>query len=119
VQLDLIVIFIHAIAVTTGLWTMYRHGEFFEDFRMSDVLHGRWDAWLYIINSLSTALCVVEIAIRIGWWATINWKFSADFWMYAFLSFHAFSGILATVIHVVTNKLLRKGEFCALCKRNF
>ena len=114
---DIIVCCMLAVASATGVWTMQRHQDYFSNFDVGDLWAGRMDAWLYVLNSLSTAWCVADIALRAGWIYDVGWGDSGggNKWALLWLSQHALSAVVATLIHLVTNVLLTRDGYCRLC----
>ena len=114
---DIIVICLLLLGVVSGLFTMQRHHAYFKSFRFSDLFGGRLDAWLYLLNQASTAFCLFDAAARFLWLQEVAWTNSGSRWQAIWLSLHAFSAIVAIGWHWVTNRLLQRDDFCALCKR--
>lgn len=108
-----------AIAVGTGVWTMQSHHEYFSEFTMRDLFRCRIDGWLYVLNILSTAWCVIDITLQLVWASEVGWSGISDKWQFLWMSQHAAAAVLASLIHVLTYRLLRREGFCSLCKREW
>lgn len=115
--LDLIVCGLLAIAVATGLWTMQSHHEYFSDFTLLDLCEGRLDGWIYVLNLLSTAWCVVDFSLRFEWMRQVGWTETSTRWQHLWLAQHAASACLASLVHILTYRLLSRAGFCQLCRR--
>lgn len=115
---DLIVVVLLGAGVVTGLWTIERHHNYFSDFTVMDLWRCRMDGWLYVLNLSSTAWCVSDIALRIGWVMDVGWNDGGgDKWAMLWLAQHAASAVLAILIHCITNALLNRAGFCRMCQR--
>lgn len=114
--LDIIVCILLVIAVFTGLRTIQIHQAYFREFRVPDLLAGRLDGWLYLMNSFSTAWCIVDLVLRIGWAVDMGWTDTVGLkWSLLWLGQHAGFAINAIIIHLVTDSLLDRTEVCKLC----
>lgn len=114
---DIAICILLSIGVFTGLCTMQMHHEYFSDFTVFDLLNGRLDGWLYVLNLVSTAGCLVDIVLRIGYISDNGW--SSTKWQFLWLMHHAMHALIASTIHCITNSLLRGEGFCRLCKREW
>lgn len=119
IALDIAVMFSITIGIVTGLNTLKNNHDFFAEFVMVDFFNGRYDSWLYVCNSLSTALCCVDLFLRGKWVFTIGWDESGDVWRISWLLLHFLLAVNSILIHVTTDRLLRRSEFCNLCKRKY
>lgn len=111
---DIVICILLSVGVFTGLCTMQIHHEYFSDFTMSDLINGRLDGWLYVLNLVSTAGCLVDLVLRIGYISDNGW--SSTKWQ---LMHHAIYALTASTIHCITNSLLKREGFCRLCKREW
>lgn len=117
IAFDFVVVAFLCLAIATGLRTMHRHREFFGQFDYIDLCHGRLDAVFYTVNTLSTAMCLIDIAIRVNWALTEGWEGVSVHWAYISFLFHMSYAIGSAVLHVVTDRLLDRSDFCAICRR--
>ena len=106
---DIIVVCLLAVSVGTGVWTIEVHHDYFSDFAVPDLLRGRIDGWLYVLNLCSTAWCAVDIVLRVGWLFDVDAsRVMSRQWFILWMGLHAASAVIATMIHVITNYLLRR-----------
>ncbi len=78
-------------AVVSGVWTMQRHHAYFSDFRVCDIWRGRLDGWLYVANSASTTLCLIELVLRSQYLLTAD-PFTEK-WNWLWMGFHSCSAL--------------------------
>lgn len=116
---DAFVIFMIMLGAVSGLCTLHINREFFQQFEVHDFFNGRCDSWLYMSNAISTKACCVDVFLRIRWVAEVGWTDSGSQWQFAWLSLHLLLAINAIVFHITTNQLLKRKEFCALCRRKW
>jgi hypothetical protein len=114
---DIAICILLAFGVFTGLCTIQTHHEYFSDFTVVDLLNGRLDGWLYILNLVSTSGCLVDLVLRVGYISDSGW--SSTKWQLMWLVHHAIYALTASTIHCITNSLLKREGFCRLCKREW
>jgi hypothetical protein len=114
---DWAVVLFLLVAVATGLRTMHLHDEYFGEFKLRDIVFCRLDALLYTFNSASTALCVIDIAIRVYWASTVGWTDLGTQWACISFAFHSTYAIGSAIVHLAIDRLLSNANNCALCKR--
>lgn len=115
--LDIVVCVLLAVGVATGMWTMQAHHGYFSDFTVYDLWRGRLDGWIYVLNLMSTAWCMVDFSLRVEWVRQVGWADTGDRWRHLWLTQHAASAVIASTIHILTLRLLNRDGFCRLCKR--
>ncbi len=114
---DIGVCILLGVGVATGLWTMQRHHEYFSEFTLGDLFRCRLDGWMYVLNLISTAVCLVDIVLRIGFVSEFGWSVSR--WQRLWLLPHTSYALISIMIHCITNALLSRDGFCRLCKREW
>lgn len=105
-----------SVAVVSGLVTLHKHVDKFQDFRFSDVVDGRIDALVYVLVSFSTAICLFELCIRIVWSVTIGWESIPETWKIVLLLVRIGMGTVSTATHLLIAKVL-SSELWDQCKR--
>lgn len=117
-MIDSIVLIALSIGVVTGLRVIHNHREFFKDFQVKDLCSARPDAILYTLNWGTTAVCFIDTVLRILWVYENGWS-TFNKWSLLWAGFHLFVAIESSTLHQLTNKLLNRKEFCALCNRPY
>jgi len=102
----------------TGLRSLHINRLYFREFRTHDLLHGRLDSWLYVVNVISTAVCLVDLFLQIKWLLKGGCRYCGPEWLNYWLIFHFGFSIHAIILHTTTNTLLRKSEFRELFQRS-
>lgn len=116
---DLIVISVIAIGMVSGMRTLHTNKDYFQEFQTRDFWNGRVDSWLYLCNVISTSTCIIDLFLRLQWYTTGGCPYCDPKWLGFWLSFHLLIALNAILIHVTTNNLLRRTDFCNLCKREY
>lgn len=116
---DVCVCTILSIAVCSGLWTMQVNHEYFSDFTVRDLRRGRIDGWLYVLNLLSTAWCLVDLVLLWSWSSEGGWSGLSNRWQTLWVFQHAAAALLAALLHILTYRLLSCDKFCGLCRREW
>ena len=117
--IDSIAILILVFAVTTGLRTMRRHRSFFQKFKAADLVSLRVDALLYVLLSVSTALCAADAFLRMLWIAEGGCAAVDSRWSILWIVLHSAFALTSTALHLLIARLLGNTEFCELCRREF
>lgn len=116
---DIFVILVICGGAVSGLWTLHVNRDYFKEFKTEDFWNGRVDSWLYVCNSISTSACLVDVVLQTKWYCKGGCPYCDPDWLVFWLSFHLIISINAILIHITTNKLLQRTDFCNLCKRKY
>lgn len=116
-MMDAFVVSMLAVAVWSGLVTLRDHREEFETFTLSDIREGHMYARIYILVSVSTAFCLVDIFFRLLWVYEVGWAKFDDEWEYRWLGLHLCSGALMTYLHNTANVLLKSLDLSSVSNR--
>ncbi len=117
--IDTVAIAILVFAVTTGLRTMRHHKSFFLKFNSVDVLNLRVDAMLYVLLSVSTALCLADAFVRLLWVLEGGCATLGSKWSILWIVLHSAFALTSAALHLLIARLLGNNEFCELCRREF
>lgn len=116
---DIFVICVILMGALSGLYTLHCNRDYFKEFSNEDFFNGRIDSWLYVSNSISTAACIVDVVLQTTWFLKGGCPYCDPDWLVFWLTYHLVIAVNAILIHVTTNNLLQKTEFCNLCKRKY
>lgn len=98
--------------------TLQCHHAYFSDFSVRDLFERRIDSWLYAANVISTALCLVDLVVRIGWVYDIGWEDGGGSkWAKIWLTVHFGFACFSTMIHVITHNMLSQEWFRKACRQ--
>lgn len=115
--INLFTLTVLAVAVGTGLFTMNRHQAYFSDFTAIDLINGRMDGWLFVLNSLTTAGCLVDLVLHTTWVVEQIPMTNSYRWMLLWEMVHTGMGAISIIIHMVIHNLLKRDGFCRLCRQ--
>lgn len=105
---DSIVWILLTCAIVAGCYTMHRHEEFFEQFTIIELMHGSVEGVLYLINSVSTAGCLIDLVLCMVWAFDIGWTNSGQQWQILWLIWHGFTAGVFFCVHVAINVVIQE-----------
>lgn len=108
-----------AIGLFSGLVTLHQHQHYFSKFHVCHIAALRMDAWLYIIVTISTALCAGSSIVQL--YEVVSLPSSPQVGFLPYLTECLRCGVAAVVVgmHMVINALLANPEICRICQRTW
>lgn len=92
------------LAIGTGVYTMERHKQSFQEFEFGDILKGKPTALLYLLNATSTAWCLIDIVLRVT--SMSKNGLANDTLPLVHILWHTGSALISVVLHYTTHILL-------------
>lgn len=135
IGLEIAAFLVLVISVMSGLQTLAKHTNRFDEFRSVDLLPQwlrrsardiaernrrkqlRIQGIMYVVLTGSTTFSIFDILARGVWLFERGWLDAPLKWKVIFLFVHIGIGTLSTAMHVIFDCLLSDDEFCALCRR--
>lgn len=59
----------------------------------------RFEAWLFLVVSISTLISLIDLYLRFTWAIRIGWSSAGDVWGLRWLAFHCGLALFSIVVH--------------------
>jgi hypothetical protein len=108
------------LALVTGLRVLHVHHNQFKSFDMYDLMKGRFDSVFYVLVTVSTSLCLIDLFVNLVFLIQGTSLTESFAWRITFLiTIHMGLAGFSSLFHYVADALFTKREFCNWCKRNY
>jgi hypothetical protein len=117
ISLKILTLLAISLSAVSGMITLHVHRKYFREFELKDLFNGRFDSWLFVANTITTASAVSAFGLSLIWFSSEDWEPNKLAWVIILNVWHIFVSLGVTAFHYITYVLLQDAEICRLCKQ--